>query len=121
MSDIPGFAAMNPFQGKTASFASRLNSILSNTSKARKIDAIVRDFKSEILAYVKGHAEEMDTNIVNFPIKDGHVMRPHGSNMGAICNVADLDDVSKKFKDEGMDLTWQDPTYGTNGFLSFRW
>ena len=118
MPDITGFRALDPFYGKTASFASRLNSILSNTSKARKIDAIVRDFKSEILAYVKGHAEEMDTSIVNFPIKDGHVMRPHGSNMGAICNVADLDDVSKKFKDEGMALTWQ---CTSGGVLSFRW
>ena len=145
MSDITGFAKLNPLHGRThrcvsggetvagtiefpdTSFRDQLDSLLA-AARGRKVPCeIVDELKEQALAYVKENAIHMGEKAVRFPIRDGNVMtwrEPHGavsSPAVPICAVPDLDPVRKALKAEGIELEWAYDRGRYDGTLVFRW
>ena len=145
MSDITGFAKMDPLHGRPhgcmaggetvtgtivfpdTSFRDQLNTLLAAAHGRKAPCEIVEELEEQVLAYVKENAIHMGEKAVRFPIKDGNVMpwrQPHGpvsSPAAPICAVADLDPVRKALKAKGIELEWAYDRGSYNGTLVFRW
>lgn len=145
MSDITGFAKMNPLHGRPygcmaggetvtgtiafpdTSFRDQLDSLLAAAHGRKAPCEIVEELEEQVLAYVKENAIHMGEKAVRFPIRDGNVMpcsQPHGPvapQVAPICAVPDLGPARKALKEEGIELEWAYDRGRFNGTLVFRW
>lgn len=128
MSDMSGFAKMNPLNPlsplHSGTFKDKLNDAMAK-GKKKDYKKAIEKFKKELFKYVTAHGEHMAEKSVEFEIKGGKVNTQycgHGvSRMTPICYVADLPAIKEKFEGEGFTLEWAYDRSRLNGKLIFRW
>lgn len=136
MSDITGFAKMNPLHGRAqgcaaggetgfekarpSSFKDELNALMAEAEG--NCQDIVNLFKDNIRRYVKEHGANMTERSVEFPIQGGKIYNMLPETFPAtICDIESLPSVKAAFGKEGIALEWAYDRGRLNGKLVFRW